>query len=113
MRLVDLLHLPHGAYIHAKLRAIFTPRQEEGTTPEGGEGQPTPAGEGETPAAAAGGGGEAESFGLKKALVIKSRIYFVRVEAQLSPEVKNVYRFVLSRNDKDEVRALLLEEAPQ
>ena len=102
-----------NAEIHAKLRAIFTPRKEDGTTSEGGEAQPTPTGEGEgeTPAAAA--SGEAESFGLKKALVVKSRIYFVRVEAQLSPEVKNVYRFVLSRNDKDEVRALLIEEAPQ
>lgn len=102
--------------IHAKLGAIFTPRQAEGTTAEGEGGAPTPTTGGE----GASGGGEGatageeeEGFGLKKALVVKSRIYLIRVEASLSADVQNTYRIVLSRNDKDEVRALLIEEAPQ
>lgn len=105
--------------VHEKLVAIFTPRTVGG----GGGGAPGDPGSGDGPGAGGGtgGGGQAESsgeeeeegFGLKQALVVKSRIYLVRVEAQLSADVKNVYRMVLTRNDQDDVRAIMIEEVNQ
>ncbi len=93
-----------SAELHEKLAHVFTAPQEGG----GEGGQPQPGQGGQTGGQA---GGEEETFELKQALDVRSRLYAVRVRAQLGEGVEAIYRLVLHRNDADEVSLLLFEEA--
>jgi len=105
-----------SAEIHEKLAAIFT--KPEGQAGQGGGGEnpdPNAGGGGGTPAGAGGAaeGEEEEGYKFQEALVTKSRIYFLRINAEMSSDVKNVYRVVLTRSKKDEIRILMVEEVAE
>ena len=105
-----------SAEIHEKLAAIFT--KPEGQAGQGGQGDGTNPDPNAGGGAAAGGGatpeGEAEEgYEFQKSLVTKSRIYFLRISAEMSSDVKNTYRVVLTRSKKDKIRILMVEEVAE
>ncbi|MBL4848853.1 MAG: hypothetical protein JKY65_25300, partial [Planctomycetes bacterium] len=102
------------AAIHEKLAAIWTKPEGQGGGQGGGE-DPQAGGGGQAGGAqpTAQGEGEEEGYDWKLALVTKSRIYLLRVEAEMSSDVKNTFRVVLTRGKDDKARALLIEEVAQ
>lgn len=104
--------------IHEKLGAIFKKPEGEGQEGEGQGGatpnpNPDPNAGGAPSASGEEGGEEKELYEFQKSLVVKSRIYFLRVDAEMSSDVKNSYRIVLTRSKKDEIRILMVEEVAQ
>lgn len=95
--------------IHEKLAHIFGKEADGQGGAAGPGGQP--GGEPDPGSGGSGEGEEEETFELQQALDVRSRFYAVRVTAQLSADVKAVYRLVLHRNDQDVVSVLLFEEA--
>jgi hypothetical protein len=107
--------------IHEKLGAIFTKPEGQAQGGQGNQGDgalaPAPntggGGGGASGGAGQGEGEEEETYEFQKLLVVKSRIYFLRVDAEMSSDVKNSYRIVLTRSKKDEIRILMVEEVAQ